>query len=46
MEEYFEIVIPPPLSELLLLAASKTELSVEDIVEKALRKQLEQEAKD
>ncbi len=41
MGERFEIEIPPKLVESLLQYASETELSVEDIVETALRNYLE-----
>ena len=41
MGERIEIEIPPPLAELLLQFASEKELSVEDIVETALRNYLE-----
>lgn len=37
MGERFEIEIPPQLTEPLLQYASETELSVEDVVETALR---------
>ena len=41
MEERLEIEIPPQLIKPLLQYASDTELSVEDIVETALRNYLE-----
>lgn len=41
MEITHEIVIPPPYAELLIQAACDTGLSVEEIVEYAIRKYLD-----
>ena len=38
----YEIVIPPPLAELLLTEAAKREISAEEITEEAIKKYMEE----